>query len=386
MNWLRSDIVYCSNVHPCSSVAELINQLYQHVIPIKKSRKLSKMSLGLWFNQVVVADFKENKAQAQRFVDLMHKEQLTILTLNAFPQRLFHGKKIKTKVYLPNWSSSKRLQYNVALLSLISAYPSIFSHEVTISTLPLGYKNNWNKQKHQQAILHLTSLAHYLADFKINTGIDVRVCLEMEPDCVLEKTSEMIHFFTDELKVKDNRDVRNHLGVCFDICHQAVMHENVQSSFHALFLAGIIVGKVQVSNALKFNNMDLSKLIKTLLPFQQSPYLHQMKVKTAEALIAFSDISPQTLDSLPSQGETRVHFHMPINQQVIEPFLLTTQSEIVEVLNYLQSSGLRPHLEVETYTWSVIDVQANNKQLNHYLTTELNWLENQLSIKALLQE
>jgi hypothetical protein len=77
----------------------------------------------------------------------------------------------------------------------------------------------------------------------------VSLALEPEPACVLELTSETIAYFSDHLyappavaersqpgfsrpQAKQGR--REHLGLVFDICHQAVEFEDIPGALGAL--------------------------------------------------------------------------------------------------------------------------------------------------------
>lgn len=391
MGWLKSDIVYCSNVHPGSSISSLKEQIYNHAIPIKKARNLEKMSLGLWFNESSVTEFINSFSGTEEFVNLLVNENLTIMTLNAFPQQQFHGGKVKARVYKPNWSSKERLNYTLSLLSLIEEHPHIFHSRITISTLPLGYKSEWDNKKHKLAIDHLCILALKLSQLEERTGIHVRVCLEMEPDCVLEKTQDIIDFFYTDLykNFKNKEYIKSHLGICFDICHQAVMHENIEHSLQSIIESEICIGKIQVSNALRFKEKEAEGVIPLLKPFFNSPYLHQMKIKSYNSLKQemkhFPDINEAVLSVLTGNGEARVHFHVPIYKDEISTILKTTQQSIIDTIDFFKNSSLCPHLEIETYTWSVFDAKAINQSLNDSLVLELEWLENQLYSHDLLQ-
>ena len=384
--WKKSDIVYCSNVHLSTSVAGLIMQLKEHVIPIKHSLSLDKMSLGLWLNQHLVEEINKGINPLDDLIGLFQQEKLTILTLNAFPQFEFHGKKIKEMVYRPDWSEKARLEYCLQLIDVVIKYPFLFNDNLTISTVPLGYKANWNKNKHQRAIHHLSLLAIKLQKIKEKNGIHIRICLEMEPDCILETTSEMQEFFTHDLAITTRPEIKHHLGVCFDICHQAVMHENIRTSVHKLLSNEIVIGKVQVSNALRFDNIYKKQAIESLSIYFNSPYLHQVKCKAGNSIKSFHDISDTLTDLLPEKGESRVHFHIPINSPQISEFINTTQDEIICLLECLKAHNIMPHLEVETYTWSIIDTNATSTTLNTRISDELNWLHQQLSRLSLLQE
>ena len=193
--WPRNEICYCSNVHAGQDFEHLLAQIETHFVPIKNARKLKSMSLGLWFNEDVINTLLNDNHKAQQFADSLYQNQLKIITLNAFPQLKFHGQSIKTNVYLPDWSQHQRFQYTQKLITFIQAHPSIFHKKISISTLPLAYKKNWSAKQHLIAIKHLHEIADNLSTLKQSSDIDIRICLEMEPDCVLESSTQMINFF-----------------------------------------------------------------------------------------------------------------------------------------------------------------------------------------------
>jgi len=383
--WQRNEIMYCSNVHPCSSIEGLIKQIEQHIVPIKKARNLDSMMLGLWFNKQLLENFDCDSDLSGHFFYLLKKHNLTIKTLNAFPQSEFHSKVVKTKVYQPSWSDSERLDYTIKLVDFINVNYSGFASEVSISTVPLGYKASWSEAKHQSAISNLKLLATHLSLTKQQRNIHIRVCLEMEPDCVLETTDEMVSFFQNDLKNSLNNTMLSHLGICFDICHQAVMHEDIKISLAKLIENNIVIGKIQVSNALRFQVSDVELIESLLKQYYLSPYLHQIKINSGSNIIGFADLNIANIKKFPVTGEARIHFHLPINQRQISDLLQTTQQSIVDTLSYLNNLPSKPDLEVETYTWNIIDSTASTKELNQYLVKELNWLEEQLTKFKLLK-
>ena len=56
----------------------------------------------------------------------------------------------------------------------------------TISTLPLGYAENWTKRSKTSRSITLCRLTQALEGIEQETGRRIVVCLEMEPGCVLE--------------------------------------------------------------------------------------------------------------------------------------------------------------------------------------------------------
>ena len=73
-------------------------------------------------------------------------------------------------------------------------------------------------------------LARDLNALHQDTGKMIRLAIEPEPFCILETTLETIHFFEMMWDVADKNGcgdlVREHIGVCYDVCHQAVEFED----------------------------------------------------------------------------------------------------------------------------------------------------------------
>ena len=81
---------------------------------------------------------------------------------------------------------------------------------------------------------HLAATVAYLAALRDDTGKEIHLGLEPEPDCYLETTEETIRFFNEVLLVSGAAEVgrllgcgpeqaekliRRHIGVCLDTCH-----------------------------------------------------------------------------------------------------------------------------------------------------------------------
>ncbi len=385
-SWQRNEIMYCGNVHSCSTVEGMINQIKSHVLPIKAERKISTMYLGVWINQPLLDDFKTEKQKAKKLIKLMEEHSLVIKTLNAFPQNEFHATVVKEQVYFPEWCDDARMEYTLNLARFITVNSSVFAQNISISTVPLGYKKSWTEDKHKCAIQRIHKVAVRLADILAEYQIDIRLCFEMEPDCTLETSEQLVEFFIADLQYNQIPSVSQHIGVCFDICHQAVMFEEVNSNFNLFKANQIKVGKIQVSNALKFLSKDYSYIEPILSRYFTSPYLHQTKILSTDGIISIADIDETLAEELLQGEEARVHFHVPINKCSISQFLQTTQSEILSVFSSLDLLLIKPDIEVETYTWHIIDEKADKNKLNEYIIEEIKWLEQAMQENHLIRD
>src|SRR5690606_39102934 len=119
--------------------------------------------------------------------------------------------------------------------------------------------------------------------------------------------------------------------VCHDVCHSAVMFEPQAEAIDAYRRAGITVGKVQVSSAVRAPEMT-PEAREQLSRFDEPRYLHQTCVRRSpDAEPTFYEDLPQALASEPDGGEWRVHFHVPV---YLESFghLETSRADILECL------------------------------------------------------
>ena len=390
-------LTYCSNVHSGETVEQVMFNLHTFIKPVRLQRGLATMDSGLWLSNLA-AEQLQDSSQRQHFKEALTSAGLQLTSLNGFPYGNFHQQQVKTGVYLPDWSDPARLLYSKNLADILAACLPENQLNGVISTLPLGYKREWSISKQQLAIAHLNDLSEYLQHIWQETGKHIMFCLEMEPDCVLESTDELISFFQDEIKpiIRFNQ----YLGICYDVCHQAVMFEQAYQSLTQIVSAGIPIGKIQLSSALQvqFNRRGQSdeNLINLLKKFCETRYLHQVKTINDQGLLSACDDLCQALvfkqkptSVFSGKHLWRIHFHVPINYgALLHPQLTTTRDVLLQVFDFLtEHPQIRPCLEVETYSWQVLPKTLRpetNEQLISGLVDELSWVEQQLFARHLL--
>ncbi|MFT4924962.1 MAG: hypothetical protein ACI8WB_001052 [Phenylobacterium sp.] len=395
MRWQHGDITYCSNVHAGESVADIKDNLTRFIQPVSEQRGLDQMVTGLWIGAVAASDLREAFALAN-FRLALETSGLVLTSINGFPYGGFHQDEVKAKVYLPDWSDPARLRYTKDLAAILAACLPDGYDNGSISTLPLGYKRDWDEDKQRAAVGHLGELMIYLTKLKLRTGKHISICLEMEPDCVLESTTELIEFFTTV--VKPQMMYVDHLAVCYDVCHQAVMHEEAYAALKAIHDAGITIGKIQLSSALSadFNGSNDDEILTLLAQFSEPKYLHQVKTLDEQGgLTSSDDLSTALAEGsdpekrLSCQNDWRIHFHVPIHaQSLIHPQLRTTRAEILRVFDFLRDHpDIKPWLEVETYSWQVLPQTLrpqNDSELISGIVEELRWVEAELANRELI--
>jgi hypothetical protein len=353
---------YCTNVHPGRSVAEVEAGLDRYTVPVRAALGLP-LAAGLWLAKPVVDELLSTPDGLRRFADGLADRGLTCHTLNAFPYGDFHGPRVKENVYLPDWSDPRRLDYTIQCATVLAALLPENS-EGTISTLPLGFKPFRHSSVFMEAaISQLITCARQLASLRMSSGKMIRLAIEPEPFCLLEMTEEAVRFFELLWQHAGEREAieaaRAHLGLCYDVCHQAVEFEDVASSIRVLHKGGVRINKVHISCALQIDRPAQNESAREALRRYVEPrYLHQTLARTADGNIArlvdltdefISNPSPEFL----SAEQWRVHFHVPVDADRFGP-LSTTRPALTKSLQAVAALNYAPHLEVETYTWEVL--------------------------------
>lgn len=395
--WQREQLGYCSNVHAGETLDEVRQVVSGHISAVRALRGLESMMAGLWVSAECADRLSRNPDELQRFGELLKDSGIEVCTLNGFPYGNFHSEVVKASVYEPDWSEMKRFAYTLNLARLLAELLPDSQPFGTISTLPLGYSKNWSEAQQNLSVSTLIRLAQALEEIEAETGRRIVVCLEMEPDCVLERTSQLLKLFDKDLPATAEDTpvstdmIRRYLGVCFDICHQAVMFEDPAESLQKIHKAGIFVGKIQVSSALEIVRPDTPELIAALKEFDEPRYLHQVRARNADGAVAScADLGTALNDeSFDRNALWRIHFHVPVQAaELTLPQLRTTRRLIEGVFDVLKKTpGLHPHLEVETYSWKRLPEAlraGNHSELHTGLAQEITWTEQALRSRDLL--
>lgn len=381
----RLPLSYCTNVHPGRTVNEVLTGLAQFTLPIR-SQFGQPLAAGLWLAKSVIDELADDRELA-RCADWLTAQKIPVYTLNAFPYGDFHSDRVKEQVYLPDWTQRVRRQYTQDC-AVVLAHLLPEGVDGSISTVPLGFKTLATSPDFiAQCLDPLIDLAGFLADLHQHHNRMVRLAIEPEPLCVLETTTETIAFFAQLRQRAAERkllaEVQEHLGVCYDVCHQAVEFEDVAASIRSLHAAAIRINKVHISCAIEARgageNADLRAALRRYI---EPRYLHQTFARTGERVVSHLDLDANLTDAPPEafrQADVwRVHFHVPVDAERIGP-LGTTRADLIAALQVVPELPYAPHLEVETYTWEVLpgggrtelatgfarELQATQKLLDH---------------------
>lgn len=353
---------YCSNVHPGLTADEVMRGLVEYTVPVR--RQVQDLAAGLWLAQPVVRELLDQPGRLDGLAAFLPEQGLTCYTLNAFPYGDFHDARVKENVYLPDWTRDSRLQYTLDCARVLARLLPEHIDWGSLSTVPLGFKEFPHPIDFQDQCAHrLIDLAGQLSRLREETGRTIRLAVEPEPFCILETTSETVSFFQRLRKLAADRNALEHvydfIGVCYDVCHQAVEFENVSGSLQQLQAADIAINKVHISCAIRVENPSRNEAARQALADYPEPrYLHQTLGRHADGSISrLVDLTREAvLDPAPdlaAADEWRVHFHVPVDAESLGP-LQTTRPDLRAALATVATLADCPHLEIETYTWDVL--------------------------------
>ena len=364
MTLSRLPLSYYTNVHLGRTVAEVIEGLTTYSAEVQRQLDF-RMAVGLWLSSSVVRELTGNADQMEQLAQVLWQHDLCCYTLNTFPYGDFHSERVKEQVYLPDWASSKRINYTEQCAAILGQLlPE--GGEGSLSTVPLGGRMNpRDGDFHAVCFSHLIRLAKYLHQLFETTGRRIRLGLEPEPMCEMSGTAEWTlpvfeRLFAQAEALGCEPLVREYIGVCFDVCHQAVEFEDVAESIEQFVQRGIRINKVHITNAVELlNPSENAAGRQALRQFVEPRYLHQTYARFPDGRIeqrldlTLKDIQREPADEFMQAASWRVHFHVPIFAETLGA-LMTTRKDLAAALRKVATLTYAPHLEVETYTWPVM--------------------------------
>jgi hypothetical protein len=386
-------LTYCTNVHPGETWQQVFENLQHYVLPLKAQlAPTSPFGIGLRLSHLAAQQLLQ-LGHLSQFQTWLHQHNLYVFTLNGFPYGEFHQQVIKDQVYAPDWTERSRLDYTLNLVTILTALlPEDI--EGSISTSPLSYKPWFATELERETVLkqcckQLAIVVETLAQIRADTGKIIHLDLEPEPDGLIENTAEVIDFFQSWLlpiggaylasssKAPAETQILTHIRLCYDVCHFAVAYEEPIVAFQHLQAAGIQIGKIQISAALKIQMSEQAVSQTTfhqhLSRFAESTYLHQVVERNDQGQLHHYRDLADALDckNRSSPCEWRVHFHVPIFLSNYSLFH-STQSDILATFQALQQYSSCSHLEIETYTWDVLPIDLK-KDLPTSIEREYQW-------------
>ena len=375
---------YCTNVHPAEDLDGVLAQLHRYAGPVREAAGLDTLGVGLWLPADLAHRLAASPADRARLRDALARHRLTVHTLNAFPYGGFHADVVKHAVYRPTWADPARAAYTLACAEVLAdLLPD--GVDGSISTLPLAWREPWSAADDAAATAALADVSAGLRDLADRTGRTVRLAVEPEPGCVLDTVDDVAGWLGARLGTGPGQIDPEHVGVCLDTCHLAVSFADPVAAVRRIRQAGLRVVKVQASAALHVDDPADPVARAAVARFAEQRYLHQVRERSGGAVHAADDL-PEALTGLPSAGPWRVHVHVPLHHRPAAPLAATTDVLRDAVTAVLRGPhGDEAHLDVETYTWSVLPDELAPRAADDLvagIAAELRWAVDHLDARS----
>jgi sugar phosphate isomerase/epimerase len=341
---------WCANVLAADSIAAMVAGLEETSAALPPHTPV-----GLWFPHTLL---KESSRPVKQW---LARSGCPVLGFNAFPQDAFHDPVVKDAVYVPDWSTQSRLDYTINAATTLAELLGR-GGEGGLTTVPLGWRAHDVDIDAAAGTIRLACTM--IEEIGRKTGTDLHLAIEPEPGCLLQTAEDLARFVADHNL--DDLARRGLLRACLDACHLAVMHESPAEAIATLGLAGLSIGRLQLSSVPEASGEHYDDL----LGLAEPRWMHQTSIESGGDMTLVNDLSDaQAYDR---SGIWRTHLHVPIHLEHIGP-LHTTRHVISELLGAAAALPYRPAVEVETYAWSVLPESARQPTLGEDIAAELQW-------------
>ncbi len=374
-------LAYCTNIHPAESWGDTRRVLDCEVLAVRDRLRESghlaadaPFAIGLRLSARAASELLAEADGLTRFRDWLDETNTYIFTINGFPYGDFHGTRVKERVFQPDWTTLKRVDYTRNLFEILAAIARPDSGG-SVSTLPGSHK--WFDANESLIRKNLIDLAEFIDRLANDSGIDLHLGLEPEPFGHFENTGETLAFFKRLFHESHSPDMlRKRIGLNYDSCHFALQYEEASDSLDAIRNAGIRLSKIHLSSALSLSP-DNPQAIDAIRAFDEPVYFHQTLLRNPDGGIdRFADL-PDFLTSIkttpPGALEARVHFHIPLDTKPASP-LASTRHHAADTLAWcLRHPESCAHFEIETYTWAVLP-ETMRRPINVQIASEYAWV------------
>ena len=389
-------LTYSTLVHPADDWDQLWKSVNTY-LPQVKARMAPDQKFGVCLRTsapsaaALSADPSKRADLKQFFAD----NDLYLYTANAFVYGVFKKQIIKEEVYEPDWRTEDRVDYTMQVASLL-AHLAPDGIEPSIQSAPLGFKPRVTGDDVVQAYTtNVIRVVAHLVKLHKETGKVVTLGLEPEPRCFLETTDETIDYFTKTLFSGETAQrlakatglneadaavaMRKHMGVVFDIGHQAVGFEHIPTSLQKLVDHDVQIVKLQEAASMYMPGVT-QKTVDALQAFAKTIYLSQTCQKKDGKTTWFMNLEDAFEDWYKNPGprDWRTHFHVPVFLDDLGAFG-TTRYALEEALAFHKKTPLSAHLEIETYTWDVLPDHLKTGDIVEYVCREMDWVKGQLA-------
>lgn len=383
-------LTYSTLVHPGDTWEDMWSSLTTYV-PQVKARVSPETPFGVCLRlSAASAETLWGDAQERgRLSAFLDEQDLYVFTANAFVYGGFKGQVVKEVVYEPDWQTEERVRYTMQVADILADIAPDGVNP-SIQTPPMGFKP---KVTGPEVVAEYTSnvmrVVAHLVELERRTGKTITLAIEPEPACFVATTDEAIDYFRDHLYAapavsqlaavtglpisEANATLRRHLGIVYDVGHQAVEFEDARAALGKLVGAGIPVFKLQLAAALRIPEVTQAD-VDRLKGFAGSIYLTQTHERRDGEITRYLNMEDAfaAWDADAGPREWRIHFHVPVFLESLGD-LKTTRPSTAEALAVHKATPLSRHVEIETYTWDVLPEEFKTGDIVEYVSREIEW-------------
>jgi sugar phosphate isomerase/epimerase len=392
-------LTYSTLVHPGDTWEDMWASLTSYV-PQVKARVAPDVPFGvcLRLSAASAETLATSAEQRRRLADFLSEHDLYIFTVNAFVYGGFKNKTVKEEVYEPDWQTEERVRFTMNVADILSEIAPAHVNP-SIQTPPMGFKPKVTGPEvvadYRRNVLRVCA---HLVELERRTGRTITLAIEPEPACFVETADEAIEYFQQHLYTgaaatelaaltglpisEANATLRRHIGIVYDVGHQAVEFEDPRSALAKLVAAGIPVFKLQLAAALRVPEVRQED-VDRLKRFAGTIYLTQTVERRGEEIRRFLNMEDafaawEADPDRTTPREWRIHFHVPIFLDQLGE-LQTTRESTADALALHREQPLSRHVEIETYTFDVLPDEFKTGDIVEHVSREIEWATAELA-------
>jgi hypothetical protein len=128
-------LAYCTNIHRGETWAQTLDALERYTLAVRDQVcPNAPYAIGLRLGDQASRELSEPSV-LDSFRKWLAEQNCYIFTINGFPYGHFHGTRVKEQVYVPDWTTSDRVEYTNRLFDLlVQLLPD--GVEGSVSTVP----------------------------------------------------------------------------------------------------------------------------------------------------------------------------------------------------------------------------------------------------------
>src|SRR5258708_15018426 len=132
-------LAYCTNIHRGETWPQTFETLERYALEVKARVSPNEpYAIGLRLGDQASRELSEPSALLA-FQRWLEAHDCYVFTINGFPYGVFHGQRVKERVYQPDWTHIERVDYTKRLFNLLSVLlPK--GLEGSVSTVPGSFK------------------------------------------------------------------------------------------------------------------------------------------------------------------------------------------------------------------------------------------------------